>query len=66
MPCARCWRIVGEDYRCLDHGGESAWTVGAFKQPTRKLSSPREPIDVHDPWFDFLDVGEKVVSEVTP
>jgi hypothetical protein len=64
MTCPRCWHIIGEYLLCRDHGGGNCWSKGAPKSPN--LDAPPEPVDINDPWFDFLNTGKKVVSEVTP
>jgi hypothetical protein len=64
--CARCWHIIGEHYCCSDHGGESGFTAPAYKLKAKTIDVPPEPINIHDSWFDFLNIGQKVVSEVTP
>ncbi len=65
MNC-NCWRIVGEYLRCAEHGGGDIWDARAYRQPERILDAPTEPINLNDPWFDFLNRGEKVLEEVTP
>jgi hypothetical protein len=49
---------------CADHGGGDCWTKGAPRSPI--LDAPSEPVDINGPWFNFLNAGKKVVSEVTP
>ncbi len=64
MTC-NCWRIIGEHLRCADHGGGDMWSDAAYRQ-TPKLDAPPLPIDINDPWFNFLNQGEKILEEVTP
>ena len=66
MTCPHCWRIVGEHLLCRDHGAGKLWYTG--KPPERKLTLPplAAMYDPCHPYFDFLNVGKKVVSEVTP
>lgn len=75
MTCPRCWRIVGESLRCLDHGGESAFTAGAHThQPKPVVMPPEAMYDYLHEFWAFLDVvpvdkrGRKhrIVEDVIP
>ena len=66
MNCPHCFHVIGEHLLCMEHGGESAWTAGAYHWKSKPLDAPRMPIDFRDPWFDFLDYGDKVLSEAIP
>ena len=58
MPkCSRCWSIIGESYRCLDHGGEPGFSdaVKRWKRPPADPMPPAALNDLHHEWWAFLD-----------
>ena len=63
MLCKRCFRIVGEFYRCSQHGGPDAFVDAAYRFPPRQTEPYEDSVwdNLQDKAWDFLDAGGKVL-----
>lgn len=62
MPCPDCWRIIGEDYRCRQHGGGEGFSHIPNSVKTVPDYPPAEAMEnFNHPWWDFLDEIETEV-----
>ena len=57
MTCPRCWRIIGESYKCREHGGGDAFNANTPKSKPVDLPPVEALWDYSHPYFDFLDNG---------